>query len=299
MEMDRLGDLEAFLAVVEKGSLTAAACHLHRSLQAVSRSLASLERSVGVELVRRTTRQSSVTEAGRTLYARVKPALTEINDAKLALADARSQPSGLLRISAPMLFAPAFVVPTIHAFLERYPATEVELKASDQMVDLLKDGLDVALRIRVMAASGLKTRRLGDLRVVAFGSPDYFSKHGLPTHPDDLPKHQCVLRQAGSSTETWTFRVGGRRKLVQVDGRFRTDSAAATHAAVVAGLGISLTPLWQIRSLVDVGAAQIILEDFEDSKVPIHAIWPSSKVPSPKTRLFVDMLAARLKQERL
>jgi DNA-binding transcriptional LysR family regulator len=296
MQMDRLEDLEAFLAVVEKGSLTAASRHLRRSLQSVSRSLAALERGVGVELVRRTTRQSSLTEAGRAFYNRVKPALTEINDAKLEVADARTQPSGLLRIGAPILFAPAYVVPTINAFMERYPGIEIELKASDRMVNLLEDGLDIAVRIREMADSGLKAKRLGDLRVVAFGSPAYFSKHGCPKHPDDLTRHQCVLRQVQSTTESWTFQVSGRRKSIRVQGRFRTDSTAATHTAVAAGLGISLTPLWQIRELVDEGIVEVILEDFEDSKIPIHAVWPSSKIPPTKTRLFVDMLAARLKQ---
>jgi DNA-binding transcriptional LysR family regulator len=132
MKMDRLDDLEAFLAIVDKGSLTAAARHLRRSLQSVSRSLASLERSVGVELVRRTTRQSNVTEAGRAFYNHVKPALTDIKGARLEAADARTEPSGLLRIGAPVLFAPAYVVPTINAFLERYPGVEVELKVSDR-----------------------------------------------------------------------------------------------------------------------------------------------------------------------
>jgi DNA-binding transcriptional LysR family regulator len=167
------------------------------------------------------------------------------------------------------------------------------------MVDLLEDRLDVAVRIRHMADSALKARRLGELRVVAFGSPAYFSRHGRPRHPDELPDHQCVLRQVASVTELWTFRVGGRRKAVRVHGAFRSDSAAAAHAAVASGLGIGMGPLWQIREPVGQGIVEIILESFEDSTVPIHAVWRSSKAPLTKTRLFVDMLAARLKRERL
>ncbi|ADH89051.1 transcriptional regulator, LysR family [Ancylobacter novellus DSM 506] len=297
--MDRLDDIEAFLAVAEKGSQTAAARHLRRSLQSINRSLAALERSVGVELVRRTTRHSHLTDAGRAFYERVKPALAEINDARLEAAKARGEPSGLLRIAAPVFFAPAYVVPAIAAFMERHPGVEIELKVSDRMVNLLEDGIDVAVRIREMADSSLMTRRLGELRVVAFGSPDYFARHGRPQHPDDLVRHECVLRHAEGRSDSWTFRVGGRRRAVRVQGRFGSDSAAATHAAVAAGLGIGLTPLWQIRGLVDAGAVEVILEDFEDARIPIHAVWPAGKIPLAKTRLFVDELAARLKRESL
>lgn len=297
--MDRLDDLEAFVAIAEKGSQTAAARYLRRSLQSVNRSLAALERSVGAELVRRTTRHSQLTETGRAFHDRVKPALVEINDARLAAAEARSEPTGLLRIAAPVLFAPTYVVPAITAFMARHPGIEIELKVSDRMVDLLDDGLDLAVRIREMPDSGLKARRLGDLRVVAFGSPAYFARHGRPQHPDELARHECVLRHAEGRNETWSFRVGGRRKAVRVHGRFGSDSAAATHAAVAGELGIGLTPLWQIRSLVDAGTVDVILEEFEDTKIPIYAVWPSGRLPLAKSRLFVDELAARLKRERL
>lgn len=125
------------------------------------------------------------------------------------------------------------------------------------------------------------------------------SKVGRPKHPDDLEGHECVLRDARGNGETWTFRVGGRRKGIRVHGGFRSNSAAATHAAVASGLGIGLTPLWQIRGLVDDGRVEVVLQEFEDANIPIHAVWPSSKLLQVKTRLFVDILAARLKRERL
>lgn len=297
--MDRIDDFEAFLAIVEKGGQTAAARHLHRSLQSISRSLTAVERSVGVELVRRTTRQSSPTEAGLAFYRRLKPAFAEINEARLEAANKRAEPSGLLRIGAPVLFAPAYVVPASCAFMERYPQIEIDLKVSDRNVDLFEEGLDLAVRIREMGDSQLRARRLGDLRVVAFGAPAYFAKYGRPKHPDDLARHHCILRISDGQAETWPFRVGGRRKAVRVRGRFRTDSTAATHAAVAGGLGIGLTPLWQIRSLVDQGAVEITLADFEAAKLPIYAVWPPTKMPLAKTRLFTDLLAEHLKRERL
>lgn len=160
--MDRLDDLAAFVAIIEKGSQTAAARDLRRSLQSINRSLTALERGVGIALINRTTRQSTPTEAGLAFYRRVKPALIEINDAKREAADKRAEPSGLLRVGVPVLFAPAFVAPVVCDFLERYPAVEVELKVSDRQVDLLEQGLDLAVRIREMPDSTLKARRIGE-----------------------------------------------------------------------------------------------------------------------------------------
>lgn len=298
--MDRMDDLTAFVAIMERGSQTAAARHLRRSLQSINRSLAALERSVGVELITRTTRQSSPTEAGLAFYRRVKPALMEISEAKLEAASRRAEPSGLLRIGAPVLFAPAYVVPAVCDFLQHNPQIEIELKVSDRQVDLLEQGLDLAVRIREMADSDLKARRIGELRVVVFGAPAYFAKHGRPRHPDELAQHHCVLRITDDpDIERWTFRVGGRRKRIRVRGRFRTDGAAATNAAVVGGLGLGLAPLWQIRGLVDDGAVEIVLEDFETAKTPIHVVWPPAKVPLAKTKLFTQFLAERLKRARL
>ena len=179
--MDRMDDLTAFLAIMERGSQTAAARHLRRSLQSINRSLTTLERSVGVELINRTTRQSNATEAGLAFYRRVKPALTEINEARLEAASKRAEPSGLLRIGAPVLFAPAYVVPVVCEFLERNPQIEIELTVSDQRVDILEQGLDLAVRIRKMPDSEFKVRRIGELRIVVFGAPAYFARHGPPT----------------------------------------------------------------------------------------------------------------------
>lgn len=297
--MNRLDDIEAFLAIVENGGQAAAARHLGRSLQSINRSLATLEQAIGVELVRRTTRQSSPTEAGLAFYKRVKPAFVEIGEASREAASRSSEPSGLLRIGAPVLFASAYVTPVICDFMERYPGIEVELKVSDRQVDLIDEGLDLAVRIREMPDSTLKARRLGELRVVVFGAPSYFAKHGRPQHPGDLRRHQCIVRTGDTGAGSWPFKVGGRRKTVRVSGHFRTDSTAAIHAAVAHGLGIGFAPLWQIRELVDRGMAELVLEDFEAARLPIHAVWPSTTLPLAKTRLFTDFLAARLKCERL
>ena len=227
--MDRLGDLEAFLAIVERGSQTAAARQLRRSLQSINRSLLAVERNIGVELVRRTTRKSSPTVAGRAFYNRVKPAFQEIASARLDAANRRAEPSGLMRLGAPVLFAPAYVVPTISDFMRRYPHVEIDLKASDRTVDLLEEGLDLAVRIRQLPDSRLRAQRLGELRVVTYAAPAYLAEHGRPKQPADLLHHDCVLRTTEGEIETWPFRVAGRQRPIRVRGRMRTDSTAASQ----------------------------------------------------------------------
>lgn len=297
--MDRMDDFEAFLAIVESGSQTAAARRLGRSLQSINRSLGVLERSIGVQLIRRTTRRSSLTEAGLAFYRRVKPAFTEIDDAKREAANTRTQPSGVVRIGAPVLFAPTYVAPAICEFMTRYPQVEVELKVSDRPTNLVEAGLDLAVRIRQLPDSGMKARRLGELRLVVFGAPSYFAAYGRPTHPADLGRHHCVVRLGNGEAETWPFMIGGRRKSIRINGRFRTDSTAAAHVAVAQGLGLGFGPLWQIRDLVDRGAVELVLTDYEAAKIPVYAVWPPTKVPSATLRKFTDLLAGRLKREYL
>jgi len=297
--MDRLDDLEAFLTIMETGSQSAAARQLGRSLQAINRSLLALEESLGVVLIQRTTRRSRPTEAGLAFHARVRPAYREIIEARRDVMARGREPSGLLRIAAPALFAPTFVAPAVCEFMRRHPRVEIDLHASDRPVKLLEDGFDLAVRIRELPDSTLKARRLGTLRTVVFGSPGYFAEHGRPRHPEDLLHHQCVVRITETGGESWPFRIDGRHKSLRMHGRFRTDSAATLAAAVAGGAGIGLAPFWQIRGLLDHKIVEIILEPFEAARLPIQAVMLPAMTPHDRVRLFADLLAARLKTEAL
>lgn len=297
--MDRIEDLEAFLAIVEKGNQAAAGRHLQRSLQSIGRSLTSLEHSVGVPLIKRTTRHSHPTEAGLAFYARVKPALAEIENARAEAADLTREFSGRLRVSAPVLLSRAFVVPAICELLTRFPGVEIDLKVSDRPADLLEEGLDVAVRVRTLPGSTLKARRLGELRIVVFGAKTYFEKHGRPRHPAELSRHRCVVRTIDGKDEPWPFRIDGRRQAIHVHGRLRTDDTYAIHLAVARGLGLGLTPLWQIRDLVDRGAVEVVLQPFEIDRIPIYAVLPPTKIQPAKVKLFVDLLSAQFKSSGL
>jgi len=297
--VSRIEDLQAFVAVVDRGSLTGAARHLGRSLQAISRSLAAVEEALGVELVRRTTRRSAPTQAGLAFHARIKPALADIAAATQEVANARIEPSGLLRISGSTAFAPLYVVPTIVEFLSAHPKVEVELEVSDRYIDLIAERIDLAIRVGDMPDSVLRVRRLANLRRVCFASPAYLAKHGHPKRPEDLAVHQCVLRTAAVDADAWPFTVDGKRRVIKVGGRFRASSAAAVNEAAALGVGIANAPLWQIRTLVDRGTVELLLARFEPPPMRVHAVWASTRPLPAKAKRFIDLLAARLKRERL
>jgi len=297
MRVDRIEDFQAFVTIVEKGSLTSAARLLGRSLQSVSRSLATLEADVGVELVRRTTRRSNPTEAGIALHRRLSAALAEIEAAKLEAAKRRSEAAGLLRVTASTAFTPLYLVPAAAAFLVAYPKVEIELEQSDGYVDLVGEGFDLAIRIGDLPDSNLKARRLADLRRVVFASPDYFAAHGRPRHPDDLRRHECIVRTAARDGNEWPFRIDGRQRSIKVSGRFRASGALAANEAAAQGVGIGNAPLWQVRSLLGRGAVELVLTRYEPRPVPIHAVWPATQMLPAKTQRFIDFLAERLPQE--
>jgi DNA-binding transcriptional LysR family regulator len=297
--MNRIEDLQAFAAIMEKGSLTAAARYLGRSLQSVSRSLAAVERDVGVELVHRTTRRSNPTDAGLAFHRRVAAALAELEAAKLETSNRRAEATGLLRIAASNAFAPLYIVPALPGFLQVHPKVEIDLDLSDGYVDLIGEGFDLAIRIGELPDSSLKARLLANSRRVVFAAPRYLAKHGRPRRPEDLADHECIVRTAARDGNVWPFRVDGRVKGIKVAGRFRTSGALAANQAAAEGIGIANAPLWQVRSLVDRGDVELILTRFEPPPVTIHAVWPATRVLPARTQLFVEFLAARLKKERL
>jgi DNA-binding transcriptional LysR family regulator len=297
--MDRIEDFRAFVAIVDQGSLTAAANQLGRSLQSVSRSLAALERELGIELVRRTTRRSNPTDAGLAFYRRLGAALAEIENAKLETANRRAEATGLLRITASSAFAPLYIVPALPDFLAAHPRVEIELDLSDGYVDLIGEGFDLAVRIGDLPDSSLKARLLANSRRVLFAAPSYLAEHGRPRRPEDLKHHQCIVRSAARDRNAWPFKVDGRIRTVKVAGRFRSSGALAANEAAARGLGIATAPLWQVRALVDQGAVELILTRFEPPPVSIHAVWPATRLLPARTQLFVEFLTAELKRQRL
>ncbi|GLQ96932.1 LysR family transcriptional regulator [Dyella mobilis] len=297
--MASLDDYRVFIAVVEQGNLSAAARHLHKSLQAVSRALGALESELGVELIRRTTRRAQPTEGGLAFHARIRTALADIDLARSELASHGGRIDGLLRIGGSTLFSAPHLVPVIAAFMERYPDVAVELVVADRHADLQREKLDAVVRIGDLPDSRLHARQLGVLKQVTVGAPGYFAKHGRPGQPADLRKHACIVRQATHAAQRWEYQRGARLQAVEVRGAFSTDNAAACNAAAVAGLGIATSALWQVRSLIELGRLETVLDDWQLPVLPVHIVWPPSKQLPARTRAFIDFVAARLAAESL
>ncbi|WP_157511152.1 LysR family transcriptional regulator [Frateuria sp. Soil773] len=288
-----LDDYRVFVAIVEQGNLTAAARHLRRSLQAVSRSLQALEHELGVELVQRTTRRAQPTAAGLAFHARIKAALADIDLARSALAEHGARIDGTLRIGGSTQFSAPYLVPLVAAFMERYPDVDVELAVADHRADLQREKLDAAVRLGELPDSRLHARQLGALPLVTIGAPGYFARHGRPQVPADLRRHACVVRRSAGEPQRWTYRRGQRRQQVDVRGRFSADNAAACNAAVLAGLGIGVAALWQVRGLLDQGRLETVLDAWQLPAQPVHIVWPPGRQLPARTRAFIDFAAAR------
>jgi DNA-binding transcriptional LysR family regulator len=190
-------------------------------------------------------------------------------------------------------------VPAVSTFLKLHPKVDVELDLSDSCADLIENGYDLAIRLGELPDSSLRARRLANLRRVVFAAPGYLVKYGRPRKPGDLIRHECIIRTTAHDSNAWPFVVGGRLKTVKVAGRFRSSGAQAVNEAAAQGLGIANSPLWQVRSLVDSGAVELVLTRFEPPPMPVHAVCPTTKLLPAKIRLFVEHLAARLKAARL
>lgn len=297
--MRTLHDYEIFSAIVEQGSLTGAARQLGRSLQSVSRSLALLEKEIGVELIRRTTRRLSVTAAGLAFHARIGTALADIDSARAEAADAAGAISGPLRIAGSTLFAPAYVVPILAAFMGRHPGIEIDLVLSDDYVDPIASRADLTIRIGELPDSSLRARRLTTLRQVVFAAPGYLARSGRPATPSDLRRHRCVVRTAARAPTRWMFIEDGKPLKLEVDGAFRSTGASACNEAAARGLGIGMAPLWQIRPLVDAGRVELLLTDYEAEPMPVHAVWlPTPRLPA-RTRALIELFTARFAIERI
>src|SRR5260370_6147788 len=188
---------------------------------------------------------------------------------------------------------------SLGAVLKDHPKVEVELDLSERYVDLVSKSYDLAIRIGDLPDSTLTARRLANSRRVVFAAPSYFAAHGRPRRPQELAHHQCIVRYAARNSNDWPFRIDGTTKAVKVAGRFRTNGAVAANEAAVQGLGIARAALWEVRPLLDRGAIELALTRFEPMPIPIQAVWPATRVLPAKTKLFVDFLAARLKNEQL
>jgi DNA-binding transcriptional LysR family regulator len=290
--MDRLDELAIFVAIVDEGSLAAAGRKLRRSPPAVTRALAALEERVAARLLERTTRRSRPTEAGRRLVDHARAVLAGYGD---AVREVGAGPvRGVLRVTAPLVFGRRHVTPVVASFLDVHPGVRVDLVLSDRNLDLIGDGLDVALRIGPLADSSLVARRVGEVRRMLVASPSYLAGRAAPRTPADLARHDVVFTATRPGSPSWQFGGATGRRAVRLTPRLLLNDVEAALLAVRAGRGIGRALSYQVADDLASGTLVRLLPEIEPAPLPVQLIVPSARHLAAKSRSFVDHAARAL-----
>jgi len=293
--VDKLRAMAAFVEIVDRGSLTAAAEALERSQPTMVRTLATLERSLGVVLLRRTTRRMSLTEEGRVYLEQCRRILSAVQEAEELVGHDEGEPRGVVRVTAPVLFGQMHVMPLLVGFLRRYPEVKVELVLLDRVVDLVEEGFDVALRIGDLGDSSMIAIGVGDMRRVVCASPSLLAEAGDPGRPEELEGRACISFR-GLGGGTWRFSRGKREFTVRVDGGFATNQISAALAACEAGLGFGYFLAYQVAPAIREGRLRVILREFERPALSVSLLYRDARLASRRLRALLDWLGPRLRQ---
>jgi DNA-binding transcriptional LysR family regulator len=288
--MDRLDAMQAFVAVADLKGFAPAARKLHLSPSAVTRLIAALEERLGARLLQRTTRQVALTDVGTRYLERVRRILGDVEEAEGAAEGERTLPSGRLVVSAPVGFGRLHVSPVMSAFLKRYPEVSGELRLSDQMINLVEDGVDLAVRIGHLADSTLVARHVGEMRRIVVASPAYLKARGEPKTPASIAAHDTIQFGAITASPDWRFVEDGSEVRTAHAPRFITNSADAAIQYAEAGGGVTRVMFYQAADALGAGRLRIVLAKFEPKPLPIHLVYPTSRLLSAKVRAFIDLV---------
>ena len=287
--MDRLTALEIFVRVVDAGSFSAVARRQRIGQPAVSKAVVQLEEWLGVSLLMRSTRSVVPTEAGRIFYERAKRTIEEADEAVMAARGSASGLTGKLRVSTSICFGRLDVIPNLSAFLAEHPDLDIELVLDDRNVDLVNEGIDVALRMGAMPDSNMTTRRIAEGRRIVVATPAYLQRHGTPMSPDELTSHQTVIYPRGGG-ESWTFRKATAEVSVVLQGRLKVTQAEGLREAVLCDLGLAVASEWLFSPELRSGKVVAILEDWALPSTNLSAVYPTGRLASTKARAFVSFV---------
>ncbi len=294
----KLPDFEAwavFAAVVEHRSFSSAAEALAVSKATVSKAITRLEARLGTTLFHRTSRRLTLTDSGRALADHAQRILSEGQAAEEAAFESASAPAGLVRVAAPLTFGILAVAPVLAEFMERYPGIRIDLRLSDAFVDIVGEGIDVALRIAQLPDSSLRARRLGPMTGYVVGSPAYFDRVGRPRHPADLANHACFVYTNTATPDVWRFRkAGGEEAAVRIDGPLRTDNGDAMLPALRAGLGVARLPQFLVDEDLAAGRLEAVLEDWSGGAIGLHLLTPPGTLRPARVEALIQFLSERL-----
>ncbi len=289
--MDKITEYLVFVRVDEDGGCCAAARTLYLTPSAISKQIARLEDRLGIRLINRTTRRLGLTDEGRSFYERCVVILADIDEAEESLMRNSDSPRGKLHINTGVAFGRNQIIPLIPAFLKRYPEIEINITMTDSLVDLVEEGVDVAIRFGFLQDSTLIVRHLADSKRAICASPEYLQKHGIPQIPSDLNNHNCLFFNHLPKFNEWVFKMPDGELIIKPTGNFSANNGEAIHDMAMDGLGITRMAEFLVAPSVKSGKLVRILQKYyRDIAVPIHAIYPTKRHLSVRVRAFVDYL---------
>ena len=295
--MDRLTAMQTFVRVVESGSFSAVAREARSTQSAISKQVAALERELGAKLLSRTTRSLALTEAGTRYFEQARRLVAEIAEAEAELQQGEQQLSGWLRVAASVGYGRLKLLPLVKSFLATHPNVKIDLRLNDGFVDLVEEGIDLAVRIGELADSSLLARRIGTTQRVVLASRQYLDsmRDGLklPQVPQDLLDHNCIVYSEWATQNAWTFTAGataaaseGSHVTIRTQGNFQTNSSEVIRASVLSGMGIGYSPTWLFEDELARGELQVLLPDWPAHPLPIHLVSPVQRRESAKVKAF-------------
>ena len=292
---DEVAELQLFVEIVKAGNLSAAARALNSSPAAMSRGLSALESRLGVRLVTRTSRTFELTEEGALFYERCERIVAEIAEAEAEASSQGKTVKGKLRIGAPMGIGRRLIAPLIACFVEKYPGIQVHLNLSDSGLDVIDDGLDLALRVGLPTDNSVIAKKILSTRRIVCASPSYLKRNGVPRRPEDLRQHDCIRLVRGRRVmDAWSFQEDGKPFQMTVSGTLTTTSGEVVHNWVCAGRGIALKAVWDVQPDLETGTLAECLKDFWCDEIDLFAICANRQHLFPRIRVFLDFISSAL-----
>ena len=295
--MDRLDAMRLFVRVVERGSFSAVGREAGIGQSAVSKQIAALEAQLGAQLLRRTSRSMTLTDAGQVFYESAVRLVDEFDAAESLVGRGQSAPSGLVRVTVAPVFGRLYIVPRLPMFFARYPDISLELTGSGRAINLIEEGVDLAIRNGELADSSLIVRRIALAPFATVATPAYLAARGTPRTPAELDAHACLIFAPRQEPLPWAFRDGSRAILHHPRANFRTEDAEQIRAAVLADLGLAHGPAWAFSPEIASGAVQVVLADYAPGPLAISAVHPAGRRLATKVRVFIDFLVETLSSD--
>lgn len=286
--MDTLDGMRIFANVARQQSFTRGARQSGVSTKLASKYVRQLEERLGTQLFHRTTRSVTLTETGKTYFDGCCPLLDQLDELEGHVQEGQSELAGPIKITAPTAFGSAHLIDALVPFQLEHPKVSINLHLSDQNIAMIDEGFDLAIRFGQLEDSSLKARKLLDMRLVVFASPEYLKKHGMPQQPESLATHNCLFRQY--DPDQWHFRCDGRLVSVRVNGTFKANSPRAVARMAAGGLGVGMSPLYVVQPYLDSGKLELLFEAQEATTVNLSAVYPPGRILTARIRALIDHL---------